>query len=125
MLDRLGPLGMSSDESGPDMAGRRYRRLDPVYRSQEVGVWVRIFDRTYTVHRLLGADDRRGRMPRLREREGEGVNRPSRNPRVPLRMPNNVYRPTWLSGQSTPFVEAVLCPDPVPYNFTIDAEFMK
>lgn len=114
---------MSSDESEPDLAGRRYIRVDPTYRAREVGIWIRVFDRVYLVHRLLCADDQRGRMPRLRERNGS--QRPSRNPRQPLQLPINVYRQEWLAGCSAPFIQAVLRPDPVPHNLNIDPVFME
>lgn len=128
MLDRLGPLGMSSDESGPDIAGRRYTRLRPVYRAEEVTVWLRVFDRAYVVHRLLVGEgvgqDGRGRLPRLRIREG-GPHHESHNPRKPLRLPRNAYRTSWLEVQSPVFIESVLRPDPVLWDFTIDPTFMK
>lgn len=124
MLDQLGAIGMSSDESDTitDFERPSYRYLPPNWRADEVSNWLDDFDTVYFFDRA-NESDRRGAYPHQRRRD-----QPQRfsNRSRPVRgLPRNMYRPTWLSTKLTDWVQSNLRPSSQPYSFSNDADFMR
>ncbi|KAF4563775.1 hypothetical protein EYR36_003017 [Pleurotus pulmonarius] len=107
MLERLGPEGMSDDESdvedGHDEARPRprrpvYRVKYPCWRAAEVGEWLEVFDVVHLYERRA-KPDLRGQYPRIRARVPRVVD----NEAKPVQqLPVNTYDATWLESQINP-----------------------
>ncbi len=107
MLERLGPEGMSDDESdvedGHDEARPRprrpvYRVKYPCWRAAEVGEWLEVFDVVHLFERRA-KPDLRGQYPRIRARVPRVVD----NEAKPVQqLPVNTYDAIWLESQINP-----------------------
>jgi hypothetical protein len=95
MLMRIGPDGMSSDETANENDVPQYRILGRHWRSLEVTAWLRIFDAMYRHNRWgpVGTGSR-GNNARLRF-ESMSMGHPQRAVR---RLPRNAYRAEWYDG---------------------------
>ncbi|KDQ50645.1 hypothetical protein JAAARDRAFT_51174 [Jaapia argillacea MUCL 33604] len=72
MLDRLGPDGMSSNESEVDAQGRNYVVQRPLWRAPELCPWLGIFDIFHVYNHMagnggLGDGDQCGAIPHQRQ----------------------------------------------------------
>lgn len=110
-LEDLGVSGMSSDETSDGDGVRRYRILNPRWRSPFVAAWLRYFDVLYNRARregIFGND--RGALPRDRK----SAKKESRSIKFVVGLPRNAYRQEWLAKQVD--VENVVQPGPnVPW----------
>ncbi|KDQ22492.1 hypothetical protein PLEOSDRAFT_1050998, partial [Pleurotus ostreatus PC15] len=107
MLERLGPEGMSEDESVVEddhnearARPRRpvYRVKSPCWRADEVGEWLEVFDVVHLNERRTKSD-LRGQYPRLRARVPHIVDDEAK----PVQqLPVNTYHATWLESQTNP-----------------------
>ncbi|KAG2747845.1 hypothetical protein P692DRAFT_20848939 [Suillus brevipes Sb2] len=95
MLTRIGPDGMSSDETANENDVPQYRILGRHWRSLEVTAWLRIFDAIYRHNRYGPAGTgSRGNNARMRF-ESMSMGHPQRAVR---RLPRNAYRAEWYDG---------------------------
>ncbi|KAG1854901.1 hypothetical protein F4604DRAFT_1591062 [Suillus subluteus] len=95
MLARIGPDGMSSDETANENDVPQYRILGRNWCSLEVTAWLRIFDAIYRHNRYGPAGTgSRGNNARMRF-ESMSMGHPQRAVR---RLPRNAYRAEWYSG---------------------------
>ncbi|KAJ8453760.1 hypothetical protein ONZ45_g19581 [Pleurotus djamor] len=102
MLQRLGPDGMSSDESereGSMSRGARpknplYRVLTPVWRAEDVGTWLAAIDSVHMTARHEKGDFR-GQYPRLRDRGGDVSQSTNFVPSLPI----TSYDRLWLESK--------------------------
>ncbi|KAF7436045.1 hypothetical protein PC9H_002871 [Pleurotus ostreatus] len=108
IMQRLGPDGMSSDESdvedgrgGEDPANPTrpiFRVVAPGWRAREVGEWLEPFDSIHLFSRR-NSDDLRGQYPRLRLRTSR-TRTVDRTARAVKDLPVNAYDPAWLEQQT-------------------------
>ena len=119
MLHRLGPRGMSSDESDhqPD-GGVRYRILRKHWRNPALTAWLRIFDYLYRSSHLALSDD----IPSRFATGKVSFNGP------PVRgLPRNAYNEAWLDTLSAGEVQRLGARQEETYSFThspeLDAQF--
>jgi len=121
ILQRLGPDGMSSDESdGPPGALRTYRICILPWRAVGVTPFVRVFDAFAAIRRRsrfphLGGGIGRGALPRIRV---AAVGLFSTNDRFVPGLPVNTYMPDWISGIRNR--DLTVRPTSESYNFTHD-----
>ncbi|KIK38458.1 hypothetical protein CY34DRAFT_90973 [Suillus luteus UH-Slu-Lm8-n1] len=95
ILTRIGPDGMSSDETANENNVPQYRILGRHWRSLEVTAWLRIFDAIYRHNRYGPAGTgSRGNNARMRF-ESMSMGHPQRAVR---RLPRNAYRADWYDG---------------------------
>lgn len=110
-LEQLGVSGMSSDETSDGDGPRRYRILNPRWRSPLVTAWLRYFDALYNRarrDRVFGND--RGAFPRDRK----SAKKESRSRKFVVGLPRNAYEQNWLDKQVD--IENVVQPGPsVPW----------
>ncbi|KAG1848583.1 hypothetical protein C8R48DRAFT_750332 [Suillus tomentosus] len=98
MLTRIGPDGMSSDETANENNVPQYRILARHWRSLEVTAWLRIFDAIYRHNRYGPAGTgSRGNNARMRF-ESMSMGHPQRAVR---RLPRNAYRADWAAQRPT------------------------
>lgn len=84
---------MSSDEERLVGGHTQYDVLEPVWRSEIVTVWLRVFDCLYSRARRHG--NQRGSAPRMRVTSGK---RSASGKFVPG-LPRNAYDDTWFDNQ--------------------------
>jgi hypothetical protein len=95
MLTRIGPDGMSSDETANENDVPQYRILGRNWRSLEVTSWLRVFDAIYRHNRYGPAGTgSRGNNARMRF-ESMSMGHPQRAVR---QLPRNAYRADWYDG---------------------------
>lgn len=106
-LEQLGASGMSSDETSDGDGVRRYRILNPQWRSTAVSGWLRYFDALYNRarrERVFGND--RGAFPRDRK----NARKESDSMKFVIGLPRNAYKEEWLNNQID--VDNVVQPGP-------------
>ncbi|KAJ8455320.1 hypothetical protein ONZ45_g18976 [Pleurotus djamor] len=120
MLERLGPKGMSDDESdrgnGDDGGQPRpvYRVVSPYWRDPDVATWLQVFNAAHLHSHQRGST--RGQYPRVRLRSAPET---SDFTCKPVRfLPHNAYRKVWYDAQRNG--ADVLKPHPEAYQFQHD-----
>jgi len=112
LLEQLTYAGMSSDEEQTAGLHIHYEIVEPVWRSEAVGAWLRIFDALrMRARRYDGVyGDQRGSYPRMRI----GKAKRSTNKKFVPGLPRNAYDDVWFDGQAYP--EDTVRPGPAaPY----------
>lgn len=91
---------MSSDEERTAGLDMYYEILEPVWRSQAVSAWLRVFDSLRTRARRYDGvyGDQRGSPPRMRISKAKR----STNKRFVQGLPRNAYDNVWFDGQAYP-----------------------
>ncbi|TFY78989.1 hypothetical protein EWM64_g5022 [Hericium alpestre] len=124
MLEKLGPVAMSSDES--DLEGYRpvYHIRTPIWRAPELRQWLSYFDKMYNYSRSADngvQQDRRGSQPHFRK---EPKNERRAVTSAPKRLPLCFYSPAWLATKSKEWIKYELQPnEEEEYEFEHDPEF--
>lgn len=130
ILQRLGPEGMSSDESDAEFvvtpSQRRLERfstniLRPIWRSIEVTLWLRAFDTVYHVSRRSKGPSR-GAWPHAR-REDASAPKYSTKSKFVWGLPVSAYDEGWLRSQRDP--QYFVRPSEEAYNFSHDPRLVK
>ncbi|KAI0687418.1 hypothetical protein C8T65DRAFT_590463 [Cerioporus squamosus] len=111
ILRSLGPFGMSSDESDHESGGGiRYRILKKPWRNPELALWLRLFDKLYSIWRL---GNMTGAQPHPRTPSGVVS---TRRPPV-CGLPWNAYNQVWFK-RLTDYDKVLLAPKmDETYNF--------
>lgn len=119
LLDQLGASGMSSDEEEAIGTQQQYRVHVPVWRSDIVTAWLRIFDALYAHARREGVyGTRRGSQARQRVTADEESTRRG----VVPRLPRNAYDDEWFNTQVN--AETLVRPGP-PARYVHDARTLE
>lgn len=123
MLERLGVLGMSSDESEDDARAPtpRFHILTPVWRDPRVGTWLRTFDSVHTLYRRTHSD-RRGAPPRIRVHNSLSPAL-SDSKLFVSDLPMIAYHKDWLAARTD--TDFSVRPTQEAYNFTHDPEIFE
>lgn len=108
-MDKLGALGMSSDEEvdSPDGSkSKEFRIRRPAWRNKSLDVPLRTID---AVHRICFSlrEDGRGTSGRSRTCEGP----PSARTKVVHKLPRGAYDADWLAAKTPEEVEWMVAPD--------------
>jgi len=107
ILERLGVVGMSSDESDLDELPRyprarlenpRYYVLRPQWRAEALGDWLHIFDSVHMVTRRSQSGGSRGALPHLRLYNAQSP-KFSESKSFVRALPINAYNDVWLSNK--------------------------
>lgn len=123
MLQRLGPAGMSSDESdyethavNPSARTRRprYRVLRPAWRqNNEMTAWLRLFNSLYHIYRYRKGD-LRGAWPRERL-DNPSNPQHSHSVQYVRGLPHNAYAREWLDSRND--IQYYVRPEPTRFVF--------
>ncbi|KAI0712000.1 hypothetical protein C8Q76DRAFT_602860, partial [Earliella scabrosa] len=114
ILQRLGPEGMSSDESAMENGVKQFRILRKEWRSEQLTGWLRIFDAISRERRANPITEAtRGAEPRQRFQSGKIDNT---SPPVGS-LPINAYNPKWYA-QLPPYRRQRLQARKKAYDFT-------
>lgn len=102
---------MSSDEERILGQQKQYDIIEPVWRSDAVTAWLRVFDALHWNARRGGLfGDQRGAEPRMRTTKRKG----NTNGRFVRRLPRSAYNDVWFNSQAN--AQDVVRPGPpVPY----------
>ena len=97
----------------------RYNVLEPLWRSQDVTAWLRVFDALYLRARRDGVyGDQRGSATRFRV---DGMRRSTSRKFIP-RLPIDAYDREWLDSQ--PYPEETVQPGP-PTGYVHDPKTIR
>ncbi|KAJ7627895.1 hypothetical protein B0H17DRAFT_963108 [Mycena rosella] len=97
MLEHLGVDGMSSDESQTEVFGEQpqYFILSPLWRSQDIAGWFRMFDSLHNILRRSGeVYSAAGSFPRRRK----VTQKKSKSIKFVPGLPENVYDTRWIES---------------------------
>ncbi|KAF8059052.1 hypothetical protein FPV67DRAFT_1426916 [Lyophyllum atratum] len=128
-IQRLGPAGMSSDESDHEEArhvrtvsARRptFRVLLPEWRATAMTKWLHSFDTVFDATRRMGGPSQ-GCYPRIRQ-YNERELRWSDSKGFVKDLPRSAYREEWLNASHQDFVDLSVRPTEEVYHFTHDPE---
>ncbi|KAF9643070.1 hypothetical protein BDM02DRAFT_3104903 [Thelephora ganbajun] len=113
LLEQLTSAGMSSDEERLVGHYKQYEVVEPVWRSDIVTAWLRIFDAVYAYARRSKVyGDQRGSAPRVRMSRTQ---RSTSRKFVPG-LPRNAYDDMWFKCQIHPEDTVRLGPDVLYYH---------
>ncbi|KAI0735723.1 hypothetical protein C8Q76DRAFT_611391 [Earliella scabrosa] len=115
VLQRLGPEGMSSDESDMDNGRKVYKVLIKSWRAPILTPWLSVFDSIASLERTNAINGMDGRGAQFRERR-RSSEVDDRSPPVG-RLFSNAYNEDWLT-KLTPFTRNRLKIRPKSYLFT-------
>jgi hypothetical protein len=119
LLEQLTPAGMSSDEEEKIGTQYQYKVHIPIWRSDIVTAWLRIFDALYAHARREGVfGDKRGSQPRQRVTAADESTRRG----VVPRLPRNAYDDEWFNTQVN--AETLVRPGP-PARYVHDARTLE
>lgn len=116
ILERLGPDGMSSDDSDHDtsrthLLGARFITKQPIWRAETLFDFLHVFDSLYSLKRRKERTTR-GSLPYPRQVD---ANTFSSSTKFVTDLPKSAYRSSWLEMQrSAPYV---VRPTTEPYVF--------
>ncbi|KAI0715187.1 hypothetical protein C8Q76DRAFT_619567 [Earliella scabrosa] len=120
ILQRLGPEGMSSDESAMENGVKQFRILKKDWRSPHLTAWLRVFDGINREQRFNPlTESTRGADPRHRFESGKA----STSSRAVSCLPINAYNPTWYE-ERTPYARQRLQARKKAYDFTHTPEIV-
>ncbi|KAI0705489.1 hypothetical protein C8Q76DRAFT_771240 [Earliella scabrosa] len=120
ILQRLGPEGMSSDESAMENGVKQFRILKKEWRNERLTGWLRVFDAISRERRANPVTETtRGAEPRQRFQSGKVD---SSTPPVGA-LPSNAYDPTWYANL-TPYRRQRLQARKNAYDFTHTPDIM-
>lgn len=120
ILSVLGFSGNSEDESEHEDGERRFRIVEPDWRSAELTKWLRVFDGIYSSTKFNDANrPSRGNWTRIRIPPLPGAPKSNRKP--PHHLPRNFFRPGYIESLLDHEVEK-LDIDDKDYNLTHSEE---
>lgn len=97
ILQALGYSAMSDDEPEHEDGQRRFRIVEPEWRSARLTTWLRMFDGIYSSTKFNDANrPSRGNWTRIRIPPLAGAPKSKKNP--PPHLPRNFFRPGYLES---------------------------